>query len=197
MLLGASIDACIGAVRADLAPQMVIIAVTLKKLDRATGSLSLIPGDAEPGEAASIITQVDASAWLASAKKVRSKTKSPRNGRGYSAAKAARRLATVVILKRLGRLAAASASFRLIIPGVLSLRANGLLDRTKLQRTVDDRRAVRRPLPTVTGIAARLADYRTKTHNVAIALLLQRAGLSAHDLMAGSSASQLHLRASF
>jgi AraC-like DNA-binding protein len=40
---------------------------------------------------------------------------------------------------------------------------------------------VRRPLPTVTGIAARLAITALKTHNVAIAPLLQRAGLSAHD----------------
>jgi AraC-like DNA-binding protein len=40
---------------------------------------------------------------------------------------------------------------------------------------------VRRPLPTVSGIAARLAITALKTHNVAIAPLLQRAGLSAHD----------------
>lgn len=40
---------------------------------------------------------------------------------------------------------------------------------------------VRRPLPTVTGIAARLAITALKTHNVAIAPLLQRAGFSAHD----------------
>ena len=39
----------------------------------------------------------------------------------------------------------------------------------------------RRPLPTVTGIAARLAITVLKTHNVAIAPLLQRAGFSAHD----------------
>ena len=41
---------------------------------------------------------------------------------------------------------------------------------------------VQRPLPTVTGIAARPAITALKTHNVAIAPLLQRAGLSAHDL---------------
>jgi AraC-like DNA-binding protein len=40
---------------------------------------------------------------------------------------------------------------------------------------------VRRPLPTVTGIAARLTITALKMHNVAIAPLLQRAGLSAHD----------------
>jgi len=40
---------------------------------------------------------------------------------------------------------------------------------------------VRRPLPTVTGIAARLAITALKTHNVAIAPLLQRAGFSADD----------------
>ena len=40
---------------------------------------------------------------------------------------------------------------------------------------------VRRPLPTVTGIAARLAIAVLKTHNVAIAPLLQRAGFSADD----------------
>lgn len=40
---------------------------------------------------------------------------------------------------------------------------------------------VQRPLPTVTGIAARLAIVALKKHNVAIAPLLQRAGLSAHD----------------
>ena len=40
---------------------------------------------------------------------------------------------------------------------------------------------VRRPLPTVTGIAARLTITELKMHNVAIAPLLQRAGFSAHD----------------
>ena len=40
---------------------------------------------------------------------------------------------------------------------------------------------VRRPLPTVTGIAARLTIAALKKHNVAIAPLLQRAGLSEHD----------------
>ena len=40
---------------------------------------------------------------------------------------------------------------------------------------------VRRPLPTVTGIAARLAITALKTRNVAVAPLLQRAGFSAHD----------------
>jgi hypothetical protein len=40
---------------------------------------------------------------------------------------------------------------------------------------------VRRPLPTVTGIAARLTITALKTHNVAIAPLLQRAGFSAED----------------
>ena len=40
---------------------------------------------------------------------------------------------------------------------------------------------VRRPLPSVTGIAARLAITALKTHNVAIAPLLQRAGFSADD----------------
>ena len=53
---------------------------------------------------------------------------------------------------------------------------------------------VRRPLPTVTGIAARLASTAQKTRNVAIAPLLQRAGLSAHDFDVGqqriSAASQ-------
>ena len=91
-----------------------------------------------------------------------------------------RRLATFVILKRLGRLSPTAPAFRLIIPGVLSLRANGLLDRTKLSQrdrdVVDEK--VQRPLPTVTGIAAKLAITALKTHNVAIAPLLQRAGLS-------------------
>ena len=41
---------------------------------------------------------------------------------------------------------------------------------------------VRRPLPTVTGMAARLAITALKTRNVAIAPLLQRAGFSADDL---------------
>jgi hypothetical protein len=53
---------------------------------------------------------------------------------------------------------------------------------------------VRRPLPTVTGIAARLAITALKTRNVAIAPLLQRAGLSAEDFDVGqqriSAASQ-------
>ena len=53
---------------------------------------------------------------------------------------------------------------------------------------------VRRPLPTVTGIAARLAITALRTHNVAIAPLLQRAGFSAHDFDVGqqriSAASQ-------
>jgi hypothetical protein len=40
---------------------------------------------------------------------------------------------------------------------------------------------VRRPLPTVTGIAAKLAITALKTHNVSVAPLLQRADLSAHD----------------
>ena len=40
---------------------------------------------------------------------------------------------------------------------------------------------VRRPLPTVTGIAARLAITALTKHNVALAPLLQRAGLSARD----------------
>ena len=85
---------------------------------------------------------------------------------------------------------------RLIIPGVLSLRANRLLGRPSFRKgTVDviDEK-VRRPLPTVTGIAARLAITALKTRNVAIAPLLQRAGLSAHDFDVGqqriSAASQ-------
>jgi len=53
---------------------------------------------------------------------------------------------------------------------------------------------VLRPLPTVTGIAARLAITALKTHNVAIAPLLQRAGFSADDFDVGrhriSAASQ-------
>jgi AraC-like DNA-binding protein len=53
---------------------------------------------------------------------------------------------------------------------------------------------VRRPLPTVTGIAARLAITALKTHNVAIAPLLQRAGFSADEFDVGqqriSAASQ-------
>ena len=44
---------------------------------------------------------------------------------------------------------------------------------------IDDK--VQRPLPTVTGIAARLAIAALKKHNVGIAPLLQRAGLSPHD----------------
>ena len=40
---------------------------------------------------------------------------------------------------------------------------------------------LRRPLPTVTGIAARLAIAALKTQNVTVAPLLQLAGLSAHD----------------
>jgi AraC-like DNA-binding protein len=40
---------------------------------------------------------------------------------------------------------------------------------------------VQRPLPTVAGIAARLTITVLKTRNVAIAPLLQRAGLSTHD----------------
>ena len=44
---------------------------------------------------------------------------------------------------------------------------------------IDER--VRQPLPTVTGIAARLAIAALKTHNVTVAPLLQLAGLSAHD----------------
>jgi hypothetical protein len=41
---------------------------------------------------------------------------------------------TFVILERLRRLVADSTRFPLIIPGVLSLRANRLLDRTKLSQ---------------------------------------------------------------
>ena len=96
---------------------------------------------------------------------------------------AARRLAAFVILERLRRLVADSASFRLIIPGVLSLRVNRLLDQANLREgsvdVIDEK--VRRPLPTVTGIAARLTIAALKTHNVAIAPLLQRAGFSADD----------------
>ena len=44
---------------------------------------------------------------------------------------------------------------------------------------IDER--VRQPLPTVTGIAARLAIAALKTQNVTVAPLLQLAGLSAHD----------------
>jgi hypothetical protein len=61
---------------------------------------------------------------------------------------------------------------RLIIPGVLSLRANRLLARPSFRKgTVDviDEK-VRRP--TVTGIAARLAITALRTRNVAIAPLL-------------------------
>ena len=53
---------------------------------------------------------------------------------------------------------------------------------------------VRRPLPTVSGIAARLTIAALRTRNVAIGPLLQRAGLSAHDFDVGqqriSAASQ-------
>ena len=76
------------------------------------------------------------------------------------------------------------------------MRANWLLDRTKLlqkDRGLDGQK-VQRPLPTVTGIAARPAITALKAHNVPYSALLQRAGFSADDFDVGrqriSAASQ-------
>src|SRR3984957_20013505 len=66
----------------------------------------------------------------------------------------------------------------------LSLWNNWLLDLAKISQRevyiIDEK--VRQPLPTVTGIAARLAIIALKTRNVPTAPLLQRAVLSAEDL---------------
>ena len=110
---------------------------------------------------------------------------------------AARRHATFVVLERLRRLVtdctsfAAHHSWGLVFACQSVARSHQAFGKGTVD-VIDEK--VRRPLPTVTGIAARLAITALKTHNVAIAPLLQRAGLSAHDFDIGeqriSAASQ-------